>query len=1067
MTTRTKSWILPLILAIVSVIVIGASLALRFLDLDTYKAQIVAQVRKELKRELSYSSGDFSFRYGPAFTFSDITIKEKDGVTDFVKANRLTIRLAVIPLLRKELVLSRMQLDHPVLELSRDRNGVFNVSDVFERPSGSPPPAIRGVELIKAQVRFTDQAVSELPVVTELSGADLYLSRMVPGKECDFKLSGSLISGAAKVPVFLAGVMQIPSKEKPFTSCEINGRVRTGPLDAAHFWPYYSKYVPFKSLGGAFALEGNFKGRPSAFKSKGDLQVTRLNMEYPQIFHARLTPRSIKLSYHMELTDRDLDVTSVKADVDGLKVDGSCKLSNIHSKDLRITARATTNRFNLRDFRQFIPYGVIVKDTADFIERKISGGVYRLDEGRLDGTISQILHMERGTNYNILHVKAHVEDGIVTYGGGFPVVSAIKGELQLAGKDFVLQGMTANFGTSPMTLDGRIADYPLVTPCSYLFTANVRPRQREAAWVLGKSGDKMTLSDGATMKVTGSGTTALYTLAGDCDLGAASYTVPGLISKPQGRPNTLSYKVSFGKDEYRISPLIYHLAPLALSMSSVARYDGPVSLELKTNQFQSAQFAPFAPSLAKYRPSGLVQAHLRASGPGLDRLKWGGNVALAGVSLMAGEKVKPLTGINGTLQFNGEDVESSQISARLGSSSISGRGSLSGFKSPTFSLSFYSPLLDLADLGFGPAPGKAPLRVERVQGTISYNREKDALQIAGLTGTLGRSTLQLKGGAHDLQRHPQIDITVGSPHLELDDITPLFGGSAGSGSRPTIKAQIYATEGKALDIPFQRLKTTVLLEDGIVYLQPMELNALDGTLSGKLKIEFPPGPPRYQVSLNMQKASAERVMHVIGAQKEELTGSMTVVAELVGSGDNAAQFRKSATGAVDLKVEHGTIKRFSTMSKIFSILNVSQLFRFHLPDMVSGGMPYNKISGDFALHEGIATTKNLLLDSNAIKFSAVGKVDLHRDELDFNIAAQPLQTVDKVVRRIPIIGYVIAGDDHSFVTTSFEARGKIEDPNVTAVPFKSLGKGVLNTFKRLLSLPKRLITDTGEVLIGE
>src|SRR6185369_13684402 len=93
-----RAWLLPLFFSALSILVIGASLSLRFLDLDTYKAEIVAEVTRALKRELRYQTGDFSFRYGPAFSFTGVTIKEKDG-GDFVSADSLTIKIALVPLL--------------------------------------------------------------------------------------------------------------------------------------------------------------------------------------------------------------------------------------------------------------------------------------------------------------------------------------------------------------------------------------------------------------------------------------------------------------------------------------------------------------------------------------------------------------------------------------------------------------------------------------------------------------------------------------------------------------------------------------------------------------------------------------------------------------------------------------------------------------------------------------------------------------------------------------------------------------------------------------------------------
>ncbi|HBG05773.1 MAG: AsmA family protein [Geobacteraceae bacterium GWC2_58_44] len=1054
-----RAWILPLAATIVSVIVLGASLLPRFLDLDTYKEEIVAQVKSALKRDLQYQSAEFSLRYGLSFSFGGVAIKEKDGLGDLVTAERLTISIALVPLLRRELVLSRMHLVRPVLKLSRDRDGVFNVSDLFQATPGGGSPGIRGIELKKARVRFTDLALSETPLVTELSETDLYLSWLARGKDCDFKLSGELVSGAGRVPLLIAGVAKIPAAGQPLSSLELSGRVRTGPLDAAQFWPYYSRYVPFKSLSGALALEASFRGSLAGFQAKGDFEATRVNLDYPQVFHARLTPKSLKAAWELEFSGDSLDIGSLKLNLDGLSVQGSCRLSDIRSKDLRITAKATSNRFDLRSFRQYIPYGIIVDGTADFIEQKIMGGEFQLDQGRLDGRVSQILHMELGQNYNILSVRARVDEGVVAYGSGFPVFSGVKGVLELAGKDFNLKGMTGRFGTSPIALEGRIADYCMLTPSRYLFSANLNPRQQEALWLLG---EKLTLSDGSSMRLKGEGTSSLYRLSGDWDLASSSYSFSDLIAKPKARPNTVGFDVTLDEKEYRFTTLNYHLAPLSLSATVTSGYDGPVSLELKSNQFQAAEIAPLVPVASRYQPSGRMQALLRASGPGLDRLSWGGNVALSGVSFKAGEKIKPVTGVNGSIRISGETLESSQLSVRLGSSTIYGRGTLSGFKAPSFSLSFTSPVLDLADLGF--PQGRLPLRAEKVQGNLSYS--KDNLQIGSLSGTLGKSVLQMKGSVKDLKQ-PVIELAITSPHLELDDLTPLFGASTGDGSRLTLKAQLSASEGKLQEIPFQNLNCLLLLDDKILYLQPFEFASLDGEVSGKMRMDFGSGTPRYQMNCDLQRVSAERLMHAMGVKKQELTGTLSLQGELSAKGESSAELRKSALGAVKLKVEHGSIRKFSTLSKIFSILNVSQLLKFRLPDMVSGGMPYNRITGDFAIKDGTASTENLYLDSNAINLSAVGKLDLLKNELDLNIGVRPLQTVDKVVSKIPIVGWILTGKDRSLITTYFEAKGPIEDPKVTAVPVKSLAKGVLNIFQRVFELPGRLITDTGEVIIGK
>ncbi len=166
-------------------------------------------------------------------------------------------------------------------------------------------------------------------------------------------------------------------------------------------------------------------------------------------------------------------------------------------------------------------------------------------------------------------------------------------------------------------------------------------------------------------------------------------------------------------------------------------------------------------------------------------------------------------------------------------------------------------------------------------------------------------------------------------------------------------------------------------------------------------------------------------------------------------------------------MEDGSLRRFATLSKIFSILNVSQLLKLQLPDMVSGGMPYNSIAGTLAVRDGTISTSDFFLDSDAMNISCVGKIDLTREEIDATVGVQPLQTVDKVVSHIPIVGWILTGKDKTLVTAYFEAKGKIDDPKVSAIPVKYLAKGVFDIFRRVFELPAKIFTNTGEVIIGK
>lgn len=1050
----------------------GAFFLQKALRLESYKSEILAALQGTLHRRVIYDSGSFSFRLTPSFTFRKITIMEKDGSAPFLSAERLTFRIALLPLLEKRLVVRGMVLEKPSVVISRDPSGALNISDLLKETGKETPLRIRGITVKDGSLRFVDRGTGTGQVVTLLNGIDLSLSRPARGRNAVVKLSASVSQAKQPGQIAIKGEFTLPEQGKSLTGASFTGSLTTENLDVGHFWDYYARYVPFQKVYGRLDLDATFDGRLNSFASRGKIAVAGLRFTYPQVFHSVLTPRKLSFSYDMELNPRDILVKSLDLNVDALNVKGSCALKDIPSRDIFIDARAVTSTFRLEDFRGYIPYGVIADDASQYIEQHIMGGLYRLDRGTLIGRVSQIAHMEKGTNYNVLSIKGVVDKGIVSYGPEVPTFNSIKGNLEMRGKDFILTGMRASFGGSPFTLDGRITDYPLDSPCSYPFSMVMTPRPAEIAWLLrqDRSG-RLAVSGESTLALQGNGQTSAYALNGNWDLAGTGFSFRDLMNKPAGQPSRLSFQTILSHTGARVPLLRFDLAPLALSGSAEYR-DGerrPLSFTLATNELPIQELVPRFPRLARYKPAGRVRLNLHGTGggEGADSLALGGEVFMKGASLTPSEKLAPLTNVNGSVGFSGENLKSSHISARLGSSTIVGSGTLSGFASPAFSLIFTSPSLALADLGLR-SPGR-PLAVQKVQGNVELRG--DTISIKSLSGQLNRTVMKISGSVSDL-RNPRAELVLDADYLDMEDVALLSAierRDAGPAAAPrlSLNARLSADAGRFHQVEFARLKSGIHFEQKILYLEDAECDLLGGSFAGKGRIDFAAaGGPRYQASFSMRKISAAQFLHSLGTTRE-LTGAMTLEGDLTAKGDTLDEITASSLGNIRVHCEKGTLKRFSLLSKVFSILNVSQLFKFRLPDMVLDGMPYNQINASFAFRDGVVTTEDLFIDSNAMNITIVGEFDLVRKQLEATVGVKPLQTIDKVVSRIPVVGWVLTGKNKSLITTYFEAKGSLDNPTVKSITTKSMAKGVFNIFKRLFSLPAKLVTDTGEVIINQ
>jgi uncharacterized protein YhdP len=139
--------------------------------------------------------------------------------------------------------------------------------------------------------------------------------------------------------------------------------------------------------------------------------------------------------------------------------------------------------------------------------------------------------------------------------------------------------------------------------------------------------------------------------------------------------------------------------------------------------------------------------------------------------------------------------------------------------------------------------------------------------------------------------------------------------------------------------------------------------------------------------------------------------------------------------------------------QILNLLDLSRWFTFQLPDLSKQGIRFRAITGDFKVTKGVYSTENLLIDSNDLRMTGYGKIDVPKDELDFVVAVRPFAGIDSAINHIPILGWGIVAIKNSFMVASFNVRGKIEEPTITPAPLGT----ITEMFWSVLGIPKNII----------
>ncbi len=75
--------------------------------------------------------------------------------------------------------------------------------------------------------------------------------------------------------------------------------------------------------------------------------------------------------------------------------------------------------------------------------------------------------------------------------------------------------------------------------------------------------------------------------------------------------------------------------------------------------------------------------------------------------------------------------------------------------------------------------------------------------------------------------------------------------------------------------------------------------------------------------------------------------------------------------------------------QFLNVLDLSRWFTLQLPDLSKQGIRFRAITGDFKVSQGVYYTENLVVDSDDLRMTGAGKIDVVKDEIDLVVAVRP------------------------------------------------------------------------------
>ncbi len=1009
MTRRFFNFTLYLLALTAIVLAVLTTLLSYFLKDLTYYTELTLDLLKEKTGcNISISDINWDILRGTGIKIDNLKIIDASNQRLLCKIKRVYILSELLPLFRKQLIVSKIILEEPELFVFRDENGqwkIFTVPDVKPEPLSQDKKSfdfsisLKNLFITNGKLFYKDYILHK---TSDFDHVNLKL-------RLNHKTGKYLISLAAehkhkkgKGVLAFDGDFSFLSTGFNFKNLSVKGTLNLEKISLAGFLPYVMHSITFPEADTLLDTNFRFTLEPGLnFKADGHLKSSRINVSLSNGKPFTLDNCSLGFSVQanpdsLELEKLDLSLTR------GININGNLSVTGLRYPSPLFDLKFSSNRFSITSFVKYVNDTSLLTDPYRSILNRVTGGEIELKNIHWQGHVKN----RTAEQIPVLHGKLEIKNMFVETADQMPPLR-IDASCEIH-NDTVFGVLTAKC----LPGDTHTAHFESTSlfnnPCFKADILSMCPSKSLNKLIpsTDNSSRKPVLEAvaGITTAKTKISISKKFVITSDIDLTRTAYMVSGSIMKPAGLTNKLYLQSSPAEDTSHTT-FSFHVvlgSNLLLEGTIKGGLSPVINSRYTLNSFDITSFKfPALPPAMQVKGAISGEGSFQVPFSSSFQLPFKGSMSISGFELSKAESVNTLISASIETETDGNQIFIKTCSVRLGESSFTASGKLSGITPPRGNLSVNADFFDIDDC------------VRTIQSIVKLSKQQDK-KISTTDNNF------FTGTSLDIDLKPEK--------------TNFLGWDFGRGS------------------------TRFSIKNGVMLWDDISIQADNGIIKGAVLYDLS-NPHSMQLKF-MPRESNIDFLWCIPTLKESkiITGVLNLSGEFSSTFEHEGAIVPNMQGDFHVSITNGKIRKFTILSKILTILSIKRLLKLKNPDFFSQGMPFDSIEAGFVMEKGLMKTDNFIMKGPAMNLSAVGTINLLSNEVDLTIGAQPLETIGKIVGNIPIAKNIFTGKDKSLTVGYFHVKGPYENASVTIMPLKSLSSAVIKVFKSIFNIPLKIIS---------
>ena len=1082
------------------------------IDLDSYKAYALGQIESQLGAHVEVSDVSLNVFPGVQVDLEQISLLDHESGIPVFSADHISIDLRLLPLLRGEMVVKRLELNRPQLNVLGGPTEIIQFSNLFSREGKGGPPVLNILGLSSSvnelvvrdgKINIMWRGQSDNTPDLQIEQVNMAVMTPAPGAPLELLMGGILPYGNGHAKIHLTGTLstqtiQPSTFETSQPEYTFAGTTRISSLNLARLHPYLG-------INGDETLYG----------------LADLDGEVTLVLNS---------------TSRLVRMENINIQLENSELVGSTVLQQKHDEPWTFEAEVSTSPFDIKAaFSIFSPHFDQTRFYDVVTESDASGSAHIIQ-----ASVSGVLGMVSPSDITVT-AEFELEGMRGRFGKKRVLFEEINAALMLRDDMLELQSLSGRYGDSDIMsgigvltaiydeadIDSTVIFKVPTSEFLDFFEADPPPQNRSEnmwAYEIPTGGGHLTLEMMGSLQRDEVEFEGVYRSRGmgfqstwlglpvSKLFGALTFSPDGLdLAGVKGRAgrSRVQLNAQFAGDASTIVIQSHadarELAHLFLSKSgfsplspgTLIRGTTLLNLKVERDAEESAISATFNLKKTGYydelgtrKPAGVAasadidavlqgQTEIQIQQARFDiaqlLLIASGHVALTTprqysisvesnlVRLEAFHEQAPHVTIRGV------HPEAGLLEAQLKFTGVGGKQKALGIDGK---VSLLHGRVRIPETTVGKS-----LTIEEISTALRFSSGEDGrVEIGSLAATFEGSPVHVKGAITGFHAFPSIRVFIDAPQFDFELVIPRDKPSplrefVTSLSRTTIlQSDIHVGIGQYHGVEWQDMHLAVTGMDGVVTLEVLKAQSGDGSVQAHAAIQVPKDEPIQMEGYAQFKAiPAQDIVALLGGDEHLMFGRSDIKGQLSGNGNGEDRVVATLDGRFQLTLSDGRIRKFTALSKMINLLNLPQLLSGQVPDLSSKGLAFDSITATLVIERGIMTIDEFVLNSPVMKIAGAGRYDIPSDDLDIAMAVSPLGSYENILNKIPVLNKIFAGGDQrrGILTALFEAKGPLSDPKVMMLPGKSvtsgltgLGELAFDILKNTILLPKELIAPT-------